>query len=201
METLLRNDYTINYGLPVSITTDISQTTIATYFEIEDDAARETKLHFIVGNGIANYRNNHGYKVTIVNYDKFVTGLPHFFQQGKKRCDLIVHTDNMQYFLLNELKDKRPHPNVAPKATAQLLDSLTHLMAVPTIETFANTHSIKQCCFFNKQSNSPITINATAAFNRASTISSSGLKMSNADIEAFGFELYEYSGNQVYTLS
>lgn len=200
METLLRNDFTAHYGLPISATANISISTTAQYFEIEDDEHKETQLHLIAGNGMAAYRNTNGYTTTIINYDKFLTGLPHAFQQGKERCDLIVHTTGLQHFLLNELKDRKPKNKVRTKSISQLLSSLTLIMNVPSIVAFANTHTFRHCCFFNKQSMSPPTITATTAFNRLGTLTTGGLRMSNPDIEAFGFEFWEYTGNQVYNL-
>lgn len=200
MESLLKNDFTTHYGLPVAVIPNLSIETDAAYFEIEDDINKETILHFTSGKGMAIYRNPNRYNVTINNYDKFVTSLPHLFQQGKKRCDLIVDSGNDEYFLLNELKDRNPLGNFRSKATLQLLVSLTLIMGVPTISTFASNFRIKQCCYFNKQSLAPSTITATTAFNRVSTLSNNGFKMSNLDIEAFGFELYEYSGTQAYIM-
>lgn len=84
METLLKNDFTAHYGLPTSVVATISTYTNAPYFEIEDDEQKEILIHLTVGNGMAKYRNTHEYDVTIINYDKFVTALPHAFQQGKK---------------------------------------------------------------------------------------------------------------------
>jgi hypothetical protein len=210
METLLRNDFTAHYGLPISATANISISTTAQYFEIEDDENRETQLHFTVGSGMATYRNINSYTAIIINYDKFITGLPHAFQQRKDRCDLIVYTTNQRYFLLNELTDTLPK-YVQPymnnkglqvgkmsKATNQFIESLTTLMNVLSIAAFVNTHSSRHCCFFNKQSTSPSNITATIAFGRLNTITTNGLKMSNPAIEAFGFEFWEFSGNQVY---
>ena len=200
METLLKNDFTAHYGLPISEATNITISTSASYFEIEDDENKETQLHLTVGNGMAAYRNPNGYAVSIINYDKFITGLPRAFQQGKERCDLIIYTTNQRHFLLNELKDRKPKSKVRTKSIAQLLSSLTLIMNVPSIATFANTHTFRRCCFFNKQSMSPPTITATIAFNRLGTLVSGGLKMSNPDIESLGFEFWEYSGSQVYTI-
>lgn len=198
MEKLLRNDFTTYYGLPISATANVSISTTTQYFEIEDDEHKETQLHFIAGSGMAAYRNINRYTATIINYDKFITGLPHAFQQGKERCDLIVHTTNQHYFLLNELKDRKLKTKVRTKSISQLLSSLTLMMNVPSIATFANTHTVRHCCFFNKQSMSPPNITATTAFNRLGTLITGGLKMSNSAIEAFGFEFWEFSGNQVY---
>jgi hypothetical protein len=182
MKTLLNNDFTSHYGLPVSSTL-ISLDTTETYFEIEDDAQKETQLHTTMGGGMAAYKNPNKQKVVIVNYDKFITGLPHAFQQGRERCDLIVFTEtNPRYFLLNELKDRKPRPKVEIKATSQLLVSLTHLMNVPSINAFINNYSIKRCCYFNKKTISPPPINATSAFNRINTIALNGIQMSNPDI-------------------
>lgn len=201
MKTLLDNDFTAHYGLPVSTITNISLTTNDPYFEIEDDAQKETQLHTTVGSGMAAYSNTPRYAVEIINYDKFITNLPHAFQKGRKRCDLIVYTQTLpQYFLLNELKDRKPKGKVRTKAINQLIDSLTHLMAVSSIVTFIDNYHTKRCCFFNKQAVSPPIIKATSAFNRLNTITTNGLKMSNVTIEAFGFELYEYVGGQVLTM-
>jgi len=198
METLLRNNFTAHYGLPVSTTANISIITTAQYFEIEDDKNREIQLHLTTGNGMAAFRNTKGHTVIIINYDKFISGLPHPFQQGKERCDLVVYTSNQQYFLLNELKDRKPKAKVRTKSISQLLSSLTLIMNVPAITTFANTYTFRHCCFFNTQSMAPTPITATGAFNRLGAMVTGGLRMSNSSIEAFGFEFWEFSGNQVY---
>ena len=201
MENLLKNDFTTHYGLPVSTVTAISIHTNAPYFEIEDDENRELVLHFTVGNGMAKYNNRLRHAITIINYDKFITALPHAFQEGKKRCDTIVYTnENQQYFLLNELKDRIPKSKVRSGAKAQLLASLTLLMDVPTIHSFIDTFIVKRCCYFNKQSIAPIIINATTAFNRLNTITTNGLKMSYPAVEVLGFDYYEYSASQKFHL-
>lgn len=200
METLLRNDFTVHYGLPVSTTANICITTTAKYFEIEDDEHREIQLHFNVGNGMAAFQNISSYTVKIINYDKFITGLPHTFQHGLERCDLIIHTTNQQYFLLNELKDRKPKEKVRTKSISQLMSSLKLMMNVPAIATFANAHKFRHCCFFNKQSMAPPAITAITAFNRLGILATGGLRMSNPTIEIFGFEFWEFSGKQFYNL-
>jgi hypothetical protein len=207
METLLRNDFTAYYGLPTAIVSNISINTAALYFEIEDDEHKETQIHLIRGMGMAAYKNVNGYEVTILNYDKFLTSLPHIFHQRKQRCDLILHTKNKRYFLLNELKDKKPKNKVRTESINQLLASLKLIMTVPAIAAFANAHRFRHCCFFNKQSMAGTSVTAEAAnrtavnaFNRLSRLTPNGLKMSNPEIEALGFEFWEYSGNQIYNL-
>lgn len=212
MEALLRNDFTVQYGLPNSKIQNICVTTNLRYFEIEDDSNREIQLHEIAGNGVAKYSNPNRYVINIINYDKFITSLSQKFQEKKGRCDLIVYTENKKYFLLNELTDTNPQ-YVYPytnsqgsqigklaKAIGQFIESLKLLFDVDTIKIFVNQHEVRKCCFFNKQSNAPNPITATTAFNRINTIPSNGFKMSNPDIESFGCDLYEYSGSQVFSI-
>lgn len=208
MEILLKNDFTAHYGLPTSTVTSISANTIANYFELNDDA---TLIHTIVGNGIAKYSNPSTTNIIVINFELFINSLPPVFINGREKCDLLVYDDN-KYFLLNELTNTLPHyvepyinaqgsqPGKRQKAISQLLSSLIMIMAVPNIVTFINAHTIKHCCFFNKQAMAPVTITATTAFSRLSTITPGGFKMANTDIEALGFELWEYSGDQSYSL-
>ncbi len=208
METRLRNDFTAHYGLPVATIANISATTTASYFELKDD---NNFIYTINGQGVAKYSNENAINITVINYEYFFDSLPPVFIQGKEKCDLIVHDDNQRYILLNELTDTLPvyvfpfintqgqQPGKRQKAISQLLSSLTLTMNVPTIAAFADTHTFKHCCFFSKQSMSPPTITATTAFNRLGTLVRGGFRMSNPDMEAFGFEFWEYSGNQVYS--
>jgi len=200
MEALLRNDFTAHYGLPYCAVADISQTTNARNFEIEDDENRETIILFQPYHGTAVYRNVLSKQMLIINYDKFVTALDVNFQNRRKRCDLIVCSQNTNdYFLLNELKDASPRSG-RKKAKKQLVESLKDLMNVDTIATFANNFTIRRCCFFNKRVVSPPIINAGNAFNRISTVVPQGLQLENPIIESYGFELYEYTGGQFFEL-
>ncbi len=207
METLLRNDFTAHYGLPVSIGGNISATTSAIYFELKDD---NNLIYTANGQGIAKCNNVNGRNITVINYESFLNSLPRTFIQGKEICDLIVYDNNQQKILFTELTDTcpkyvvpftnthGPQTGKRQKAISQLLSSLSLVMKVLSISTFANNYETRCCCFFNKQSMAPPTIIATAAFNRLGAIVNGGLHMPNADIEAFGFEFWEFSGNHVY---
>jgi hypothetical protein len=201
MEALLRNRLTAHYGLPVAVITNIAQTTSEAYFEIEDDNHRELQVHTGIGTGMAKYRNVNAFGVTVINYDKFLTALPHAFQEGRRRCDVIMYTNtNLRYFLLNELKDRNPKPKVQSKSRKQLRATLDCIMQVPEILSFIGQFTIKRCCFFNKQPIAPATIIAPNAFNQFNLLVQDGIKMSDIVIEAYGFEFYEYTGNATLTL-
>lgn len=200
METFLRNNYTAYFGEPVANVVNISQQTNAVYFEIEDDQNRETTIHYLPNTGTAVYNNPRLLNVIVINYDKFVTSLSHNFQQGRKRCDLIVITaENKDYFLLNELKDANPNSGLI-KATSQLERSIQDIMAVPIINAYAATFTVKRCCFFNKRVVAPPIINAVNAFGLVNAINLDGFQMVNLNIEQYGFKLWEYSGGQKFTL-
>jgi hypothetical protein len=192
MENLLKNDFTSHYGLP-SATVLIAHTRNA-YFELKDDEV----LIYPLNQGIAKYDNPRQLPITIINYDKFVTALPDNFQKNKERCDLIVYSEQNKYFLLNELKDRKPVSKVRIKAISQLLASLKLILAVKTIKNYIDNFNVKQCCYCNKQSKAPPSIEATTAFSRVNTYSKNGFRMSNPDIESLGFELWEFSGTQTY---
>ena len=201
MEQLLKKNYTTHYRLPQSSVANIYQETDAVYFEITDDNNKETQISFSPNSGQAVYQNPNQYLIGIINYDKFVTSLPQYFQDNRRRCDLLIYTVLQPcYFLLNELKDANPVYG-ASKATLQLEKSLTDLLAVPEIKDFINKFSVKKCCFFNKRELHPLPlINAESAFNQPNTIENipqNGFIMQNTIMESFGFTHHIfYGGNQ-----
>lgn len=195
MENLLRIDFINQHSLPACTLTNLSQNVNFDKFEI-NDIARVLTVTQIILNGEAKYENPNNKDIFIHDYDGFLTNTPNYFQNGKKRCDAIVHTDDNSYFLLNELKNRKPKTSVLSHATSQMIATLNELIAVPTINTFISHFRVKKCCYCNSQSTAPATITATSAFNRLSTITSDGLKLTNPVVESLGFELWEYSGNQ-----
>ena len=200
MDTLLKNEFTAFNALPLCHTNIRSNTTL-NYFEIED-LNRVVQIRSIVGSGTGKYSNPNNKDVVIIDYDGFLTSLPHAFQQGKKRCDIIVYTSDNSHIILNELKTGNPNSNTLNKAILQMFSTLTEIVRVPVISAFINNFNVKKCCYSNKQSASPSpTIIATLAFNRINSLTINGLKLSHPQIEALGFELYEYTGNQVIDLS
>lgn len=199
MENLLRVDFVNHHGLP-ACTFDYHQVDY-NFFEI-DDINRQLQVRAGITNGMAKYQNPHAKQVAIIDYDGFLTSTPHAFHQGKKRCDVILHTTaDASHFLLNELKDRTPKTKVLTGATAQMLATLNELHTVPSIVNFIATFATKKCCYCNRQSTAPASITATTAFNRVSTLAPQGFLLANTDIQNFGFELWEYSGNQTILLS
>lgn len=206
MEQLLRTDFTAHYGLSTYSAPNLCIQTSATYFEIEDTVTKDVQIHTSQGLGMARVANPGGIQITIGNYDKFVSELHHTFQHGRKRCDVLLTCDNTHYFILGELKDRNitdqiRQQEVSDRAKEQLRQSLTTLKAVPTIQSYIDNKTHKRCCYFNKQSSAPSPITAVSAFNSLSNLFPDGFQMSNPDIEALGFEYWEYTGNQTLRLA
>lgn len=197
-----------HYGLPVPTTTNWYIKTDEIYFEIEDTIGGEIALHTVRGGfGMAKFSNNGALDFTIINYDKFITSIQSEpFKNGRRRCDILLSSNDDKYFILGELKDRaiinnNSRKNVRKGAKEQLLASLQTIFEVPEIAEFINLKTRKRCCYFNKQSASPPTLNATIAFNRLPEFYPDGFQMSKPDIEAFGFQYYEYTGEQTMILT
>jgi len=207
MEGLLTNNLVAHYNLPAATITNWLIKTKEIYFEIEDTNTGEIALHTNRGLGMGKFSNLDALNVTIINYDKFITSIQDEpFKNGRKRCDILLDSNNNRYFILGEIKDrnilkKHTRINVNKGAKEQLLSSLQTILAVPEIVTYSTQKAIKRCCYFNKQSTSPATLTATTAFNRLSNFYPDGYKMNKPDIEAFGFDFYEYTGQQTMTLT
>ena len=211
MKNLLEKDFIEYHNLAGNPVVDIVSTNDKN-FDLKDDDT----LVYPFGNGVAKYKNPNKKTIYVINYEKFFKSLPQPFQQNRHNCDLIVYTSDSSHFLLNELtntnpeyindfaqKDGTPRTGKINVARLQFRQTLEVISDSPTIRSFFNKYATKQCCFFNKQIHAPIgDIIATKAFNRLSTLNdSSGHKMSDPNIESYGFELWEFSGNQVYLFS
>src|SRR5690606_20028297 len=186
-----------HYTLVAPEVTQWFDLTSSNYFELEDTDAKEIVIHSTRGQGSAKFTNNTGTDIKIISYDKFISSIDDdTFTNGRKRCDVLLCCGGRRYFILGELKDRnlngkaKKRKSIRKKAANQLLSSLQTLKAVPSIQRYIDTKSVKRCCYFNKKSAAPPAINATVAFNRLSQVYPDGFQMSNSDIEALGFEFY-----------
>jgi hypothetical protein len=208
MKNLLENDFISHYGLTASVTVNVVPTN-ATDFDLKDDAT----LIYPSGDGIAKYINPTNKKVNVINYESFINSLPASFQRGREKCDLIVYTSDLSFFLLNELtetqlpyvpdftqKDGTQRIGKRNKAISQLTQTLRDICAVYTIDTFIKKHKTKHCCFFNKPPLPPTGIEKLTAFNRLSLLTPYGIHTRNSDTESYGFEFWEFSTPQTYLL-
>lgn len=205
MEQLLKEDFVAHNKLsPItkSETTDITLSTKERHFEIADINKELT----LVSLGIAKYDNPNELLVHIVNYDKFVSAFK--YKEGtitaEKRCDAIIYTEKTkEYFLLNELKEKKMPTEkrrlkVRKGAIEQLKKSLETICNVKTIKDYINPFTTRCCCYFNKYAMPPSpSINAITAFNPLKDLTN---KVPDEGIEKMGFELREYTGKQTFTL-
>ena len=205
MEELLMNSLISHYSLTAPTITNWFIETTATYFEIED-VNSEISLDFTRGSGTGKFKNQDTLKIKVFNYDKFITSITkESFKHGRKRCDVLLDSWNKRYLILGEIKDRsildeNVRENVRMIAKDQLLSSLKTILDVPEINIHSTNKDVKRCCYFNRQSASPTTLTATTAFNRLPNLYPDGFKMSNPEIEAYGFDFYEYTGEQTMTL-
>jgi len=197
MKNLLEHHFISHYGLTACVAVDVVSTTDAE-FDLKDDAV----LVYPFGAGLAKYSNPNHKEVNVINYEHFINTLPTIFQQGRKKCDLIVYTSDLSHFILNELtKTGKNKSRKRMHAVEQMQQVLRDISDVVEIKLFIDQYSIKKCCYFNKKSQSPsIRISAPTSFSKLSYIAPHGFKMSNLNIESLGFELWEFSGNQTYLL-
>ncbi len=219
MKELLETDFINHYNrhpeLPVE-TNIIHYSVNDIDFEIKDETGKKDSA----GNdiyGMAKYSNPNQYRINIIEYEKFIKSLPARVKNtnaiGKDVCDYIVYSENQQYFLLNELTNTAPkfineYENLKGKqegklvkAQRQLKCSLENVIKVPTIHTYIRQFIAKQCCFFNSYSEEITEVNAEQAFNQLDNIEYfEPSKLSSPEIEAFGFEFWVFSGNQIYLL-
>lgn len=197
MEGLLRNVLTAHYTQPPCTTPNLVINTSEVYFELED-VNQETVLSTLKGTGTAAFVNNTENEIGIINYDKFLTSLPYGFQEGRSRCDLILHTkDNYKAFLLAELKDRRINRSNRSKARkeikGQLTDTLDCISAVAQIQQYIDQFTDKRCCYFNKQPKNPSpSIRALTAFNMVNRLLTNGACLKDPVINGYGFEYWEY---------
>ena len=207
MKDLLKFDYTAHYNQPVSTIDNFYTSTRNIYFELKDDI---NLVYNDKGQGVARFNNPREIEVFVLNYEEFVKSLSPVYKNRRQVCDILLHTANEKQLLLCELtdtfekyvntfsNDKGSQPGKRNKAIKQLQQSLSDLIAVPSIACFIEKHSTKQCCFFNKQPKAPVTINAVNAFNRINNLSSNGFEMPVPEIEKFGFRFFEFWGGMVY---
>ena len=205
MKDLLMTNLISHYNLPTPTITNWFIQTQEAYFEIEDTNGLIV-LHTIRGFGMSKFSNSNTLSLTVINYEKFITAIQDQpFKDGRKRCDIILDSNDNRYLVLGEIKDRaipnsKLNRNIRRGVKQQLLSSLQTILAVPEINTYSISKVIKRCCYFNKQSTSPATLSATTAFNRLPNLYLDGFKMSQPGIEALGFEFYEYTGEQTMIL-
>lgn len=51
------------------------------------------------GTGCVTYKNEKRYKLFIINYENYINSLPKRAQQGIKRCDFLIYSENKKIFL------------------------------------------------------------------------------------------------------
>ncbi|AMD84874.1 hypothetical protein SAMN05444369_102186 [Capnocytophaga haemolytica] len=197
---LLTNDFITHYHLPAVPTIKVIQLQHTSFgiSDLKGQGITITPTHL----GTAVCTNPQKHNITIIGYESFINTIANeAFQKNKNRCDILCETT--QTFVLGELKETKTRAlkEARKKAKTQLITSLQTLCAVPAIKKYLETKTIRKCCFFHKKPTNVANIYAPEAFNRLATLPSVAIKKNYPDIEAFGFECYEYTYPQVLTLS
>jgi hypothetical protein len=192
------NEFIKYYGIPNSQLKDLLQKTSDLTFGLQD--VNKVICISSFESGEAKYRNSSNKEVQIFDYDRFISSLDNNFQQGKKRCDAVVFTQDKSDFIFNELKSKQNFQRAFQKGAVQLKSTLDIVLAVPILNRYIKRFKSKKCCFCNFISSSPSQINATQAFGRLSGLLPSGAKLLHKGINKHGFEFWVFSGNQAIIL-
>ena len=159
------------------------------------------------GRGNASFRNPQGHDISVLGYDDYITKLPGKFGTGRQRCDFIIEDKVSKIIVLDEMTSSDNHKNIIKpikkrkngdikyqggkleKAREQLFATLQTLCEVKEINCSLQKYDKKICLCSCKLCSSKVKpIDRTlAAFNRGVKMTD-GMKKSNQEIEAFGFE-------------
>ena len=200
MNHLFTTAFPVHYNQPQRNVDHHLIVTNETYFEIEDQGG-QLEIHIQVGNGTARVENGDALNLTVFNYEGYINGFNPLFQQNRRRCDFIMASDTKRCFILGELKNRNPFPDVAQGARRQLLRSLQTIDDVPEIHAYIVGKPDKRCCYFNKQGQAPAEIDAVVAFNRVNELMPYGVEMNDPEFLQYGFRYFEYYERQTMRLT
>jgi hypothetical protein len=201
MDELLIHVFVEYYALPKdeSILNGLVLATDYPQFGLSDTPNEGLMLHLEdLNSSSAKFSNLRSRYVKIYNYEKFIDRQPHVFQRNRSRVDFLLIDTTLRNFILGELKTGSPDNKTRKKAKEQLLNSLSDLAAID--QDLLHRFQLKRCCYFNKQVLAPVGINAIDAFNRLPNIISEGFRKDWPAIQKYGFEYWEYQGNQMLKL-
>lgn len=200
MRQLFTTAFPEHYRQPEKEVEGILNNTNAPYFEIEDSEGN-LEICTQYGEGTARFNNHNMLNFEIFNYEAYINGFSPRFQQHRKRCDLIMASKTDGYFILGEIKNRKPGHDVEERAQEQLSGSLGTIYQVPEIQSYIESKAVKRCCYFNKKAKKVEGINASEAFNRMNEIPDDGWEMSNSAISSYGFKYYEFYDKQTMSLT
>jgi len=181
------------------------------YFELYD-LNKEVQIYRHRNNGSSKISNPHEYEIMVFDYDKFFTSI--YKATNGKRCDVVMHTtENQEYFILNELKDRensksKSRREIREGAQNQLEASLGKILEVPALANFVAQFRKKICISSNAKPLSTIETPAIIsgvldAFNTGRNLplgKGKKLQMENTVINGLGFEYWDIFGDEVYEL-
>ena len=182
-----------HYGIPAPTLTDVILSTSRTAFSIDDNFRTKKLILLSDLSGTAKFRNSKSECCILVNFDLYISNTPHYFQDGKKRCDVVIVNASGGIVLFGEIKDKKDVSKAGREAVVQLESSVKLVNNVPELKKCIDSNQTKVCAYFNSAPRNYM----AAPFNRLSLVINSGFKMPKSRINALGFEYWEFVGNQV----
>lgn len=105
------------------------------------------------GTGCVTYKNEKRYKLFIINYENYINSLPKRAQQGIKRCDFLIYSENKKFFFANELSTSRIDFSKEAHAIKQLSQTIKTMFNCKELENEIKTYKEKICIFSNRTQN------------------------------------------------
>ena len=188
MKNLIDKYFAVHYHLHRVVAID-EETTQEEQFDLRD----ESPFLFPFGDGYASFGNANKDKIHVLFYEEYIQKYAGtHFENGRLRCDFIVHGEPSAAIILNEItssgkgmddlkkpilkKDKRTGNKIIvyaggklEKAETQLLQSLQTLNEVPEIGSFFDAQLRKIClCSYKLYTSVDLTLigNPVEAFNQ-----------------------------------
>lgn len=102
------------------------------------------------GAGCVTYKNEKHYKLFVINYENYINSLPRNAQNGVKRCDFLVFSENKNFFFANELSNSNNEFSKEAHAIKQLSQSIKTMFNCKELENEIKTYKERVCIFSNR---------------------------------------------------
>lgn len=123
------------------------EVTTSEEFDLKD---KENLIIQPVNTGSVTYKNPKKQSVSVIDYEKYINSLPDSVQNGLKRCDFLVYSEDSDVFILNELSQSKNVFDKESHAIHQLADTLALLLECNETKSKILNYGEKYCIFSNR---------------------------------------------------